>query len=452
MMVVAAGGAYLISGAPLGTVALVAIGLSVGAIAFLRTEFAISLIIVAMLLSPELALGPSQAAQRDKGVTLRFDDFLLVIVGITWFIKSALRKELNLLAPTRLNKPMGAYLLICMYSTLIGVQAGRVDPAEGTLFVVKYIEYFFLFWMVINTTHTQKQIYRYLVILLAVASVVSLMAIAQIPTGQRVTAPFQGEHGEPNTLATYLMLMILVALGMALTTPRYRALLIGLVAVMVVPFLFTLSRSSYLAIVPALFVLLLMTRRYLLLGMAAGILLLGLAMPELLLPRAVLDRVSSTFQGPNTTEVLGVQGRFDPSTEARIFGATVALDAFMEHPVVGWGVTGWRFIDSQFLKTLIETGIIGFACFLLLVYAIFRETWGAAQTLRRRNATLYGVACGVFASNAGFLVSSIGTNVFIIVRIMEPFWLLCAILIVASQLESQETAAVIAPRAVPVFS
>ena len=103
--------------------------------------------------------------------------------------------------------------------------------------------------------------------------------------------------------------------------------LLGLVAVMMVPFLYTLSRSSYLALVPSFFVLLLMARRYVLVGMAAGILLLGLAMPELFLPAAVLERVESTFTGQGTSAALGLPGRFDASTEARIYNARMALDA-----------------------------------------------------------------------------------------------------------------------------
>ena len=131
-------GASLIAHADMTVVTAVAVGLSVGAVAFLRTEFAIYLLIVAMLLSPEIAVG-AMSGQREKGVTLRVDDFLLVVVGIAWFVKSAVRKELNLLADTPLNKPMYLYTAVSILSTLLGIQAGRVNTLEGVLFVLKYI-------------------------------------------------------------------------------------------------------------------------------------------------------------------------------------------------------------------------------------------------------------------------------------------------------------------------
>jgi hypothetical protein len=61
-----------------------------------------------------------------------------------------------------------------------------------------------------------------------------------------------------------------------------------------------------------------------------------------------------------------------------------------------------------------------------------------------------GVALGFMAGTIGLLAHAIGSNTFIIVRIMEPFWFFAGIVLMLPQLERAEvpvpTAPVVAPR------
>ncbi|MBI3939901.1 MAG: O-antigen ligase family protein [Acidobacteria bacterium] len=444
------GAAYLVSGAEVGVTALVMVGLTVGVVAFLRAEAAIYLIIVAMLLSPEIGIGELSGGERSaKGITLRFDDYLLVIIGLAWFFKSAVYKELNFLVNTPINKAMYLYSAACILSTLLGIQAGNVNPIIGSLFVLKYLEYFFLFWMVVNSTHSQAQIRRYFFVLVGVACVVSLVAILQIPSGARVTAPFQGEHGEPNTLASYLLLIMALVLGVALTAKKYGWALMGLFFFMLIPFIYTLSRTSYAAFVPVLYVLCYVTRKYFLMAALTIIALIVLAAPEAVLPAVVISRIKSTFGEPKVSGQIMVQGRrFDPSTEARLTSFGDALDAFQQKPLFGWGVTGRGFIDSQYFRVLIETGALGTVLFVYLMGHVFFIARKAIVTFRGRDPLFYGLSCGFAAGAAGLLVACLGTNVFIIVRIMEPFWLVCAMLCVLPTAVKPEESALPAARQV----
>jgi len=52
--------------------------------------------------------------------------------------------------------------------------------------------------------------------MLITAFIVSVTAAAQIPGGGRVSAPFEGERGEPNTLGGYLLLVGAVVTGLAI--------------------------------------------------------------------------------------------------------------------------------------------------------------------------------------------------------------------------------------------
>jgi len=45
-----------------------------------------------MLLSPEILAGETGGSSLNRGVTLRLEDVLLVVIGLSWFAKNAVMK------------------------------------------------------------------------------------------------------------------------------------------------------------------------------------------------------------------------------------------------------------------------------------------------------------------------------------------------------------------------
>ena len=163
MLALTLAGAMLISHASMGIAVVVIIGLIVAIFTFLNTEFALYALIIAMLLGPQVGLdGAAGESVRGRGVTLRVDDFLLVIIGIAWFFKTAVEKELGLFLKTTLNAPIGIYFLVCIISTLFGYMMGRVRGTAGLFFVLKYFEYYIVFFMAVNHLREKKQIERFI--------------------------------------------------------------------------------------------------------------------------------------------------------------------------------------------------------------------------------------------------------------------------------------------------
>jgi hypothetical protein len=274
------------------------------------------------------------------------------------------------------------------------------------------------------------------------AAIVSLVGIAQIPSGQRVSAPFEGEVGEPNTFGGYLLLMLALAAGVALETQRarVRTACLGLVGLMGLPFVFTLSRASYLGVVPALLALAWFTRRRR--AMVGLVLLLAVGSPLLAvtLPSAVSQRILYTFE-PEKGQATVRVGRvaFDPSTSARLFSFKSAIEGWLAHPrtvLLGHGVTGFGFMDAQYARVLVETGVLGLAAFAWLVWTLVRASTDAFRRLRQPEDR--GLALGFLAGTIGLLVHAIGSNTFIIVRIMEPYWFFAGIVLMLPQLEREE--------------
>lgn len=410
-------------------VAGVVVAIALFVFSFLSPRIALYLLIFSMLLSPEFGA-------RDytgRGFTLRFEDILLLIMGFAWLAKSSLFKGIGFIPRTPLNASIALYIFACTIATLAGIMRGNVpSPMTGIFFVLKYFEYFLIFFLTVNNTQTRDQIKGFLWAIFITYIIVLIIALLQIPRGVRITAPFEGE-AEPNTLGGYLLIMfsltILLLFNIINKIQKSAVILLG--SLCVIAILFTLSRSTWLGFIPMYLTLILLTHKRNILIAAA---LISIALLPVLLPSTVMDRITYTFKGDSTEQTVKqnvhpalvpqkAKVNWDTSTRARFDSMKLAVQDFQKKPILGYGVTGHDFIDAQYFRVLVETGLLGFITFLFLIWktgkiilAVWREY---------RHDPLYNIiAASTFCSFIGLLFHAVGTNTFVIVRIMEPFWCL----------------------------
>jgi len=431
-------GSFFIAKAPLSISLLIITVFILIVVSFLSAEAALYLLVTAMLLSPEFIMGELLGkGTGGRGVTIRFDDILLVVIGLGWFARTAIKKELGLFLKTPLNTPIAFYIAVCVVSTLIGYAMGRLNLKTGLFYVVKYFEFFIIYFMAVNHLRDKEQIKRFIMAMLIVCMVICVIAMLQIPAGGRVTAPFEGEVGEPNTLGGYLVLMLSITLGLLVTSDstKLKTFLGILVVLIIIPLLATLSRSSWAATVPMLLVLIYFSKRKLVIVIPVVIIVL---IAPLIMPKAVKDRALFTVTQRKELGQIEIGGvRLDTSASARISSwKSVLAKDFIKYPVLGYGVTGYSFLDAQYPKILIETGILGLSVFLFLLFSIYKNALRAYQN--SSDPFFSGISLGYLAGFVAMLVHSIGTNIFVIVRIMEPFWFLTAIIIIIPTIEAGE--------------
>jgi O-antigen ligase len=412
--------------------------------AFTSVTAALYLLIASMLLSPEIAIGRIEGrGVGGRELSFRMDDIILVVIGVSWLVKNIVYREVALFRSTPLNRPIAVYMVICVLATLLGVLNGHVRPMTGFFFVLKYFEYFFVFFMVVNHVRSQAQVVGLVVVMLAVGFIISLYAIYQIPSGQRASAPFEGESGEPNTLGGYLVFLLAIMAGFSLHIKAgpIRVILLALSGFAVLALLATLSRSSYLAGgVLLLAVGVTQWRR----PRVLTLLCLVVALIPLFAPQNVKQRVNETFFGRQYGGEIKVGNvGLDLSTTERLRSWTNVLKDWVHDPILGRGITGYAWADAQYVKILGETGLAGLVAFGFIIYRLWR--CARESFVSETDPFAKGLAHGFLLGLVALLAHGVGANTFIIIRIMEPFWL-CAGLVMLLPTLSTELKVPISPQ------
>ena len=292
--------------------------------------------------------------------------------------------------------------------------------------------------MVVNHLQNADQIKRFVFCLLLTCFITSIIGILQIPGGERVSAPFEGESTEPNTFGGYLLFMSAITAGLLLKSEDFRSrqFFIFLLLAIMPPLLFTQSRASYLGLIVTCFVLGMLTRHRMII---TGFLALALLLSPLFLPQEVKDRILFTFSQPEESGQVRIgEIHLDTSTSARIASLKEIMRDWPKKPIFGYGITGYQFLDSQYPKVLIETGIVGLIAFVYLLYSIFRLA--IKNLIEVKSPYFKGLSVGFLAGFIGLLFHALGANTFIIVRIMEPFWFFAGIIVILPGLERREDA------------
>ena len=376
-----------------------------------------------MIFSPEIPL----AQLTHRAVVMRIEDFLIIFMFFTWLVKTTINKELGLIRHTPINLPMMAYILVCIISTGLAISAGYVSLAGSFFYVLKYVEYFMLFFMVSNNIRSKEQVKKFIVILLITClftCIYALLTPHRFITG-RASAPFEGRAGEPNTLSGYLVLLFPIAAGFFLYSSSriWRFFCLALACLIFITLVETLSRSSYVAFIILYLTITFFSRRKKLL--LIGILIFGIFILPVMLPRTVINRVTSTFIPGTVYRPFGQEIALESSPASRIERWKIIINKLVERPILGYGVTGVGLVDSQYALVLGEVGIIGFLIFIWLIIMIISCALRNLHNIEDDFAQ--GLSLGFFAGFIGLLIHSFGANTFIIIRIMEPFWFIAAV-------------------------
>lgn len=396
-------------------------------------EFGVYCIVAGMLLSPEIPVDFIQLPGRK--VVIRIEDVMIIVVGAAWFAKLAAKGKFRMLHKTPLNKPIIIFSFLTVLSTVRGVFTHSVGHTmTAVLYIVKFFEFFLLFFLVVNNIQSQNQVKRIMsVYFVTLLIVVAWATWTTLITGEigRATTPFESE-GEPGTLGGYLLFSFALAFGIMNYQSNFvkKALYFGIMILIIPPFLYTLSRGSYLAFFPMFGSVLLLSKK----KGAPILLLLIFAMMVPYLPSVTIERVEYTFQNrvEKTFDEVSLKERVDPSSAARLERYEGVLGQWAHRPLLGQGVTGVGFVDGQLVRVLGEVGILG----VLALFWLFRNMFRTMLIFYKRVPDGYfkGLTLGVLAGSIGLLFHGATANTFTVVRIAGPFWIVIGLIFALNRL------------------
>lgn len=405
------------------------LGVAVFFISVFKTNIALAILIFSMLLSPEFSSG----AITGRQITLRAEDMLLIVVFFGWIARMAVNKEVGLIKRTAFNQPIILYSSLCLVATLLGALQGTCNIKQGFFYLFKYLEYFVIFFMAVNNIDSRNQAKVFVGLLFLTCFFVVIYSWGSMGSAERLSAPFEGKGGEPNTLSGYLILMMALIMGFILCAKSLgqRILFILFFLFTFIPFVLTLSRGGWIAFFPMILTFILFAKRYryyLVMVLAAIALLMPYVSPD-----RVRARIAETFYQEKSYVVFGKKMGLSESAAARVDSWKIGFDMWMKRPVLGYGIPSGAVVDNQYTRVLSETGLLGILAFFWMIQCLFTFSLELYRTAQGDNFA-QAISLGFFAGLVGLLTHSFSAATFIIIRIMEPFWFLAAIVAVMPEL------------------
>jgi O-antigen ligase len=346
--------------------------------------------------------------------------YLATVLTLAWLAAWALFVFLGprggLSLATGPQRALLAYAGFLVFQVLLHL-GGLLERPAFLFRAVQLVAYMGLFVTVASIRMGLGTIHRLVRLSLVVLLIECAIAWATRGSARHgfLAGTFDNEH---NSFAAYLVLMVPLILALASFAQNgwSRTLLVLLCALGVVSVAFSLSRTAYLALPAALLAVIYRRwgKRAFLATLVSGIVIVVLA--GLALPENVRERFSSILAIASGEEQ-------DISFLTRLALWRGALEEFVRTGGIGVGIYGFQYLDSYFIRALVETGVLGFVLFLVLLVLSLR--WLSRSYDRAGDPDTRSLALGLYGATIGLLVvANFATDTFLVHRVMGLYWVL----------------------------
>ncbi len=418
---------------PVAALALVAVAVGV---AVVLTRYEVAVFILA-------AFGVIDALLRAFGGILGsvWDELFLILLVMLWIFKwIANRKDEGFK-----TSPMDVPLFIFISAMLLCLILNSPDfsiALEGFRAIVQYMLWYFVVIQILRGEKNAKTVTTFFVI---VVGLLALHGIYQYIIGVEMPAGWvdQNEAGvrtrvysiftSPNVFGSLLTLALPMAISLAVINEnkRGKAIFTLIALCMMASLVFTSSRGAWIGFALAIGIYVLLKDKRLIIPCIIGAVLVVVAVPS------VGNRISYMLS-PEYIES-SLKG-------GRLVRWLTGLEIFANNPVFGVGLGHFGgavainhelrllvnaelidtfYMDNYMLKTAVESGIVGFSAFAVLMYSVivngFRTIKISATKVSKELSTgIVGGLCGVIAHN--FV-----ENVFEVPMMTSLFWMFVAV-------------------------
>lgn len=414
----------------LGTMLFIVIFITV----FFHMDWGVYFLIISMAQSFEIPFSGQ--------LTIFTDDLIIFAIIFAFLVKLiALNKSWQY---SKLNLPIYVLSFTAIISLLYSAfYISQADLTISFFHLLKWLEYLFIFFIVLNTIRTKQQVQTAIRTLAVVGLAAAIFSIYCKVTGYslhqeyvifqdglrttRLTGPFDSSH----VLGAFMALTSLLLFTLAYESKRatWRITLFLLALLPIYPLFYSYSRGAYTGYIAGLFMLSILKRnKILFFGLLATIVFYASILPE-----PVVSRIGGTFS----------KGEFDTGSTERFDLWSRAIKLYLYHPLIGigfWNSYSVQYLGTgphnSFLQTLLETGAIGFLAFIAIIYRIMRDGW--VYLNKKVNQLGQTVVVTTLTLLATYCTFSLTAEVFYISRINGYLWLLVGLSYVMFRLDKKE--------------
>ncbi len=408
----------------------------IAVVTFFFPKVGLAVMLFSMLFASDVSVG-DDAGTRARAVTIRAEDVLLILISGGWLIRRATTRTLSIVKFVPANFPVVAMTVAILAASTLGYLQGTTPLNRGFLFTLKRLEYFWIFFMTLNIMDSDREGKICVKLLLGASAVIAVLGIIQhflFPVAGGITTT--AGYGRANTLGSFLLIVIGISFGIFIKADRrkcvpYFLLFSGLVLTLI----FTKSRGAYVSMAPlmAVIAVLAWNQRFFTLVFGGGLVLALLIAGRLMIPtqaKALVtmhtNDIAHQVRSIGDVAVGGITA--DSSLNARFQFWRYSVREMVRYPILGQGVGSKALgtTDNQYVREMLETGLVGLCCFLYMNIVIL--TTSLRLYSDARDPIVSGLACGFFGGHVGMLVHGLTISNFYTILNMEVFWFVTALI------------------------
>lgn len=369
-----------------------------------------------------------------------WDELFLIVAFLFWAWKGIRNRGNEIWRSTPLH--ICIFVFVGVFGVLTCLTENMQIAIEGLRALVQYVLWFFATIQLLNGRFSVKNLLKIFVCVTGVLGVHGIwqyitkveMPETWVESSESVRTRVFSIFTSPNVFGSLLVLAIPIAISLMFVEKSWRHKAVcGIIALaMLGALVFTYSRGAWLGFCVAVFVYVLIKDRRLIALVAT----LGVAV--LAFVPSISNRLLFMFSGEYLAS--SMQG-------GRLIRWLTAIDIIKEHPLIGVGigkfggavamnhdlsvvVQGQRvdtfYMDNNYLKIGVESGILGLSIFLWLMYQVFVTS---VKTIGiTRDAYMKEVAIGILAGLSGVMFHNCVENVFEVPMMVSLFWMLVGVM------------------------
>jgi len=407
-------------------------------------------ILPVFLLATAIALSPSFSAGQIEGgrvIEIRVEDFLIVILGLVWIANFLISGKKKVEKPPLLF-PILAWLGIGFFSVLTNWIFGNIGISRGFFFFLKEVEFFFLYFYLFYHLRSFDSV-KFIIKAWIFLGLINISWIVyQIVSGLRITyyyGPMPFMEPGPFPAGGFFLIIFIFFLNIllyyyfSLNISKFKKGVVAMAAVSPAVGVFCSgSRASFFGLILALIL------TFFLYSLKKGFFKTFLIV---IIFSIFISGILVLSQQPVAERFLNIEDIFwnlnteNPASRTSIW--IYQLSEASERPLFllfGFGKSVVLLekkgeSHSQYVRNIIETGIIGFLIFLILMFAIIKKSWH--EFSKGKDSLLMGLSSGLFIATLAMLFISILAEAFIVVKISEAYWFFAALTMAALSLNKK---------------